>query len=200
MLEKNFFIFFLFINIIQPMPIRYRKDGEPDKRQETSMNNLKKSSLYQALQEKKEREREKKVVEETPVDNIKKEEPVEVKKEEPVEIKKEEPKKNEPEPVEEVEDEDDDDDDEYEIQVRKPAPPPPKKEEKPKKKKKKVIIEEDEDDADDEEEVKVVSRKKYDKELTSLKLKNEELKNSLLYGAHLNRLSHVASRQVKLQF
>lgn len=185
------------------MPIRYRKDGEPDKRQETSMNNLKKSSLYQALQEKK--EREKKVVEETPVEVVKKEEPVEVKKEEPpVETKKEEPKKAEPEPVEEVEDEDDDDDDEYEIQVRKPTPPPPppapKKEEKPKKKPKKKIIIEDDDDADDEDEVKVVSRKKYDKELTSLKLKNEELKNSLLYGAHLNRLSHVASRQVKLQF
>lgn len=182
------------------MPIRYRKDGEPDKRQESAMNNLKKSSLYQALQEKK--EREKKVVEETPVD-VKKEEHVDVKKEEtPVEAKKDEPKKAEPEPIEEVEDEDDDDDDEYEIQVRKPVPPPPapKKEEKPKKKKKKVIIEDDEDDADNEDEVKVVSRKKYDKELTSLKLKNEELKNSLLYGAHLNRLSHVASRQVKLQF
>jgi len=186
------------------MPIRYTKAGTVDKRSETSMKNLEKSSMYQSMMEKKKGQK-----------NIT-EEPVVEKKEPPKEAPKEAPKEEIKNDADDEKDDDDDEDDEYEIQEKKKPepvaiqkPPEPveeiKKEEtkKLKKKKKIVILDSDEEE---EEEIKVVSQKKYQKTLSQfeknmldMKLKNEELKNSVLYNQHLTRLGSVATRQMKIK-
>lgn len=187
------------------MPIRYTKSGKVDKRSEQSMKNLEKSSMYQAMQEKK------KMLEK----NIT-ELPVEKKKEDEV-------------VADDEYDDDDEEDDEYEIQEKKPIKEPvvevqpvvpvvpvmpviekppiekPPIEKKTSKKKKKIIVI-DSDEEDDDEELKVVSKKKYEKiinqyekNLIDMKLKNEEMKNSILYNQHLSKLSSIAGRQMKIQ-